>query len=342
MTNLDRPDIVKRNSDPFLKFKDSKLILYKFLYLCNISFKHDVKLNLTNLFTVKKGKHIVDQLELKSHNNYIVTAQLSSFKVDNKPVYLLILPTSYAYLDNRHRARISVLKSQHNVVIFDIKDLNSIGVVNHSNQWFEALGKPALKKWAKLLFHKISELGLKIETKTTLTKVLNYIEDPAPSSNNRAIKTLNKKTLQLETEVIKYKLKNYKASNLDSILTEFLAIPAETRKWYSEVTKGFINTLKQDSLNINKIFNNVTILKLKGDIIRLINRDTFESIMLSVHKTKSQKMPHRLSNINLKTGLLISVFVDKNNEPISYKISRYVKGSVIGYIELRDLQQIIG
>jgi hypothetical protein len=340
MTNLDRPDVVKSNADPFLRFKDSKLVLYKFLYLCNIPFKHDIKLNLASKFTVKKGKNTIDELELKSHNSYIVTAQLNSFKVDNKPVYLLILPTSYAYLDNRHRARISVLRSQYNVVIFDIGDLNTIGVVNHSNQWFEALGKPALKKWVKLLFSKIAELGLKVETNTTLTKIHSHIDDPAHLSNNQTIKSLNNKAVQLETKLVKHNLQHYKSCNLDYILKEYLSIPQSTRKWYTEVAEGFISTLNQDCPVTDKIFNNVTVLRLKGDVFRLINRDTFESIMLSVHTTKSEKMPHRLPKINLKTGLLLSVFVNKNNEPISYKISRYSKGSMIGYLELKDLKEL--
>lgn len=169
---VDRPDIAKTDSKPELTFKEVKDSLFKFLMQAGIEFSDPERISLkTSVTDATTGEVInVDSIQ------YTTTCRLLDVFVDDKPVYVVVLPADYMDLTKRHRNKLSGLKKQYKIVTFDSQDLHKIRLDISGKQWLKPLTKRMLKAWAKQLYNKISSLKGTVTSKKSLNDIYETIE----------------------------------------------------------------------------------------------------------------------------------------------------------------------
>lgn len=335
MTLADRPDIRKKGVDFNISFRDAKKLLYKFLFLCDLKFEPDVRLNLEVTYPVKRGSVTQFNLALANLNYYTVTAELKSFAVNNSPVYIVMIPCQIGLLPNRHRAKLEVLKEQYNIVIFDSNDLHSVGVKVAEDKWIKPLDKLTLKKWIELLYSKIKDLGGVVHSRTSYGKVVKYIEAPDSAHFNPLVKKLNTDTLKLKSKLLLENLPSGCTSNPDKLVKEFVKVPSATCSWWSGILKSLKNYNTRDEC-LQYLKSKYNIEDLGYCFYKIINPKTFDYMVLSIHEVKNASMPHRVSRSPYSVrGIAVNLFISDLH--FSYKISRYSRKKVLGYIETEDL-----
>lgn len=335
MTFADRPDIRKSKIDFKISFRNAKKLLYKFLFLCNLKFDPDVCLNLEVEYPVKDGSELLYNLYLENLNFYNVTAKLKSFSVNEKPVYIVMIPKNLGLLGNRHRAKLMVLQKQYNIVIFDNSDLKKVGVQVSKDDWIKPLDKITLKKWITLLYKKIQDLGGVVHSRTSYGKIIKYVENPDSAHFNPLVKKLTNELLILKYKLILTKLPKGSINNPEKVIKEFAQVPNSTRLWWFKILKSIQKCNTRDE-SIKKLSKNYTIQNLGNCFFKVINTKTFDYLVLSLHEVRTVSLPHKVNNVPSNiTGLAINIFLNENY--FSYKLTRFSRKKVLGYIETQDL-----
>lgn len=341
MTLADRPDLRKAEIVNNISFRDAKKLLYKFLFLCNLPFEPDVKLSYKTMLDIKQGNSslVLGQIPLNNLNSYVVTAQLNSFRVNGDPVYIIMVPTLFGLLSNRHLAKIKILQQHYNIIVFDQADLETVGVNISEDNFIKPLNKESLKKWVNILFSKISDLEGIVTSTTSYGKVIKYIDKPFSNHQNPRVRYLNRKNKNLEKKLLSSNLPVGKYCNESKLLSEFVNVPKKTRVWWFTLIQKIRNSgSKEKALTI---LNNTKydIEKLSHGFYKVVDPKTFDYLVISLHNTKVHDLPHRVRRSPSLTGIVINVFLDTTY--FSYKISRYSKKKVLGYIETSNLDYLI-
>jgi len=237
VVNIDRPDIVKKHGSSHITFKEIKDALFKFLMQAEIKFISFEKLDLPIEFKSKLDGSMI------TANNiiyYIVTCRLLDIYVDGKPVYIVTLPTSELELDKRQRGKLAYLKKLYKIVIFDDADCSKLGINLSEDAWLRSLNKAVLKKWAKLLFTKISALGIDVDSKYNLNSIYKKL-DTIVGRHGEGISSMtsfNREGLRLKYQIIKNKLE-YTFPNLkiypEPALRYLANIDKSSSGWLEEI-----------------------------------------------------------------------------------------------------------
>lgn len=316
--NIDRPDILKKQWSNTLTFKEIKDALFKFLMQSNIRFSSFEKL--TFPITVK-SKLDGSTFILNNNTYYTATCRLLDITVDNQPVYIIAIPRNELSLDKRQFGKLLYLKQVHKLILFTQEDCKELGIDISDQSWLQSLNKVILKRWARLLFKKISDLGSNIESKYSLNNIYKYIEG---NSSNKVGITLSKiTTLKQEGLILKHKLLK---TRLDTLLVkdnppeaclDFLArLDRDSAKYIKEIFQYSDNLFKQ-IYKQKTIFNDKNYTKIginTENIIKLLSKSLSQGFSYQVQSETLLKNSIKIQDIKTFQTAYLSLNVTKSNK----------------------------
>jgi hypothetical protein len=327
--DIDRPDVIKRQGSPTLTFKEIKDALFKFLMQTEIRFASFEKVNLPVEFRSKTdGTSFI----INNTTYYTVTCRLLDIKVDNHPVYVVVIPTAQFELEKRQLSKLLYLKKMYKIVVFDKEDCKQVGIDISDKSWLGSLNKNILKKWSKLLFQKISQLGSNVESKYNLNDIYRKIDNNAGKTGESSSKVtiFKQEGLELKYKILKNKLE-YIFPKLKTYPVETLTYLAKIDKGSSEWLETLFNYILQQivrKIDLRKNYYKDFFRRKNGEI-DIANK---EKICELVGQVLSKKLKMDITNLGYGT-LRIQ---DKKTFQTSYIIFESTKSETTRGIKLNE------
>lgn len=321
--SVDRPDVAKAESITKLRFDSVKACLFKFLMQSGIDFTEPQKLNLSNTFY---SKITGDEVTLNSAAFYTVNCKLEGITIDDRPVYIIILPEEYLNLENRVKNKIIQLKQQHKVIVFDKADWLGLGLEIEDKEYIKPLGKAILKSWARLLFKKMVEIG-KVKADFNLNDLFEKIEFNTSSqvSTQTVISSLKKENQQLKYTLIFKNIEKYFTinKNTELVIDDISTLSQPSVLWIEEIG--------------NEVLNFIQSLDLKKTEYRDIFRNTQGKILLDDKEKITQYLCKSFKNLrpHIKVDCIGSGLIQFQNNKTLQKVV-----FCISCTKLKDVYQL--
>lgn len=315
LVNVDSPDIVKSQYKACLSFKEVKDALFKFLQQADIPFSEGERLRLNTQFNLKKFS-----INL-STQAYSVDCKLNDITVDGQPIYIVVTSIPYENLNNGHRNRLIALGQEYKIVIFDETDWREIGLDISDKEWLKPLTAPLMRRWAKKLFKKISELGSSIESSFNLNDIFEAIaRNTADVSYSSTY--LEKENFKLRKELRKEKLsRRFPITPHQDPLIEFLVNTNRSSSLFIQEVVGLVIDPILKSIDLRQSFfrdllgvditatpdrakittyveqelskrkQNISVINCGGGVLKIQSKKTFQSLILTLAISTSDKLP---------------------------------------------------
>lgn len=312
--SIDRPDSIKRGFKSALSFKEVKDCIFKFLMQSELSFTEGEKLSIP---VEMRSKRTDDTILLQNSNYYTSTCRLNDIKIDNRNLYLLVVPTEYGRMESRQRNKIVALRCHYNIIIFDQADWEDVGLDISDKQWLKPLTRVMLRSLAKKLFEKIKELEGTITSKVTLNDVYKNIDTNTSTQSNQSslINNLKDEVLGLKKRLRVYKIKeNFKVSkNQENIVKELMLVSPLSVRWVEDTINNILNeVLRKIDLRQNLYKD---LFRLKNGKVLVSNKDKLCEYITSI---LIKKRP------NLDTQYLGNGFIEIQSKKTLQSLTLYM------------------
>lgn len=329
---LDRPDIAKAIAKRELSFKEVKESFFKFLYQVGLPFNLDTKLEIINNYENRDDGNVY---KIRA-GYYNASCKLEDITVNGKPVYIILLSKNYNNIDLRQKNKLLVLSHTHNLIIFDKEDWSSFNDIEHK-QWLKPLTKSILRRWAKVLYHRIHKLGGQV-------KVQQDLNDLYKNINNNYNKKSSILDLKEENKQLKIQLRVSLFSNLNietkdthySIIESLCGLNHSSSIWIESVIKTIIKSFKHKKtpLDLNLLsdvfekdiirqlksnLKTIHIEKVSENLFKFINTTTLQSFSLFIGKNTKELKINKLA-LNKLDDLIFCLVFDSskvNNKILS-------------------------
>lgn len=334
----DRPDVAKAIAKKKLTFKEVKDSFFKFLYQAGIPFSHGNKLYIVTDFEDKKEGNIYNVRA----GYYTANCKLENISVDGKPIYVVLLSSTYGDLELRQKNKLKLLSKTHNLVIFDKSDWSSFNNIE-DKEWLKPLTKSILKRWAKVLFERIGELNGVVKSKYNLHDIYERIDQNYNESfKKQAIEALSDQNKQLKyqlrvslfSQVLEVKEHHY------PIIEQLSKVNESATEWIEKCMASLIKAFKNKKLlvadealvfdvfekeifkEVRKDIRELELVTLAESLYSLKSTKTFQSFNVFVgfqSPVQGIKIP-KLALEKLDSKVIYGIILEKKDKAVPVRI----------------------